>query len=239
MPRTNSRRGTSRQNKANNGSGANAGKQHFIASTTSSGSANRVRVADDVSRRPLAPDVGRLHMPKQLQTQIHWIQSSFEFNKALASAAITENNLSFALSDLAIASSVAALFDQYALFAVSARVIIQTSAPAAANPPTYTTAIDYDGVQNLGSLAVLKGYSTSASTSILEIQERYIEPCNAPALYSGSVFTHFGQARAWVDTANTSTPHYGLRMIVSNLGAGVTGVISTEMTYVICARNVV
>lgn len=216
----------------------NAGKQHFLASTTSSGSAFRVRNADDVSRAPLAPDVNRLHMPKALQTQIHWIQTSTDSTVALANNAITEKNLTFQLSDTTVAGSIAGLFDQYAIFAVNVRIIVSNSATVATSPPLFTTAIDYDNVTNLGNLAVLRSYSTAVTSTVNEIQERYIEPCNAPALYSGSVFTHFGQSRMWVDTTNTTTPHYGLRMIVGSLGAAVTGVISFETTYVICARNI-
>jgi len=231
-------RGKSRPNKASR-SGRNVGKQHFIASTTSSGSALRVRVADDISRQSMAPDLGRMSMPKNLQTQIHWFQSSCQFTQSLGANVLTEFNFPFSLGDLSVSGAIAALFDQYAIFAVNSRIAINSSPTVSTAIPVFMTAIDYDSVGNLGSVSKIKEYSTVCITTIAETQERYLEPCNAPALYSGAAFTHYGQSRMWVDASNVSTPHYGLRIIVAPLGAAVTGSIIVENTYVVCARNVV
>jgi len=187
----------------------------------------------------MAPDISRLRMPKNLLTQIHWLSTSLQFTTALANNAITEFNFPFSLGDLPLASSITGLFDQYAIFAVYIRTIINYSTTSAVVSPTYVTAIDYDNVANIGNIATLRTYSTQLTTPIAEVQERYIEPCNAPALYSGSAFTHYGQARMWVDSANNSTPHYGFRCIIQALGAGVTGLAAFECTYVVCARNLV
>jgi len=219
-------------------SGADAGKLHFVSSNTSSGTALRVRDADDLSRRPTAPDVNRMKMPKNIQTQVHWFSSGWSKSTALANNAITEFNQSFALGDIQPAASLVALFDQYAIFAVYARIIVQTTAPIATTIPVYTTALDFDNITNIANQLTLRGYSTSVTSPIGTVQERYIEPCNSPALYSGAVFTHFGQSRMWVDCANFTTPHYGLRLIVAPLGAAVTGSIDVELTYVVCCRNV-
>jgi hypothetical protein len=232
------RRGKSRQNKAKNSSNY-VGKQHFVDSNTSSGSAFRVRVADDMTRAPVAPDVSRIRMPKNMQTQIHWFQTTFQLATALTSNNITESNIPFSLSQTALSSNLAALFDQYAIFACYVRTFVTSSSVTNTFTQVFTTALDYDNTGNLGSQATLLGYSTAATTSTAEVQERYLEPCNAPALYSGATFTHYGQARMWVDSANTSTPHYGHRCIVANLGTSATGVVTFDITMVICARNVV
>jgi len=233
MPKKN--RGKGQRSK----SGINAGKNEFIASSTSAGSAVRVRVKDDVKRAATVPDISRIHMPKKLQTQIHWFSTSLQFTKVIASSgSLTEFNFGFSLGDTAISGGIAGLFDQYAIFAINLRYIIQVTNAGAAAIPTYTTAIDYDSIGNLGNIATLRGYSTACTSSIAEIQERYIEPCNAPALYSGSTFTHYGTARMWVDNANVSTPHYGMRCMLQDMVGG-TGNIVVECTYVICARNVI
>jgi hypothetical protein len=187
----------------------------------------------------MAPDIGRLHMPKALQTQIHWITSSLQFTQTITAGGATEKNFSFSLGDLPIASSITALFDQYAVFAAFVRVITNVAGLDAGQSPTYTTAIDYDNVTNVGNIATLRTYSTALTTPISEVQERYIEPCNAPALYSGSAFSNYGQARMWCDSTNNSTPHYGFRFILSNLGGSSSGLVAFECTYVICARNIV
>lgn len=217
----------------------NAGKVHFINSNTSAGTAYRVRVADDIVRSPLAPDLSRIRMPKNMQTQIHWLQTTQIYSQALANNAITEANLQFQLNATAIASGVTTLFDQYAIFAVYVRATVNSTSPVSTNTQQFITAIDYDNITNLGSTSTLAGYSTALTTSLAETHERYIEPCNAPALYSGSTFSHYGQARMWVDCSNPGTPHYGLRCIVFALGSGVTGNVTFDISYVICARNVI
>jgi hypothetical protein len=191
----------------------------------------------------MVPDIGRMSMPVNLQTQIHWFQSSLQFTTALNATTITEFNFPFTLGDLAgpLSSSISILFDQYAIFAVNLRYILNFSAPVTSASPTYTTAIDYDNVGLLGNIILIRAFSTAVTSSVADVQERYIEPCNAPALYSGTggLFSNYGTARMWVDSANISTPHYGSRCIVSPLGAGTTGTLSVECTYVFCARNVV
>jgi len=212
------------------------GKTHFINSKTSSGSAFRVRVIDDVSRRPMAPDLGRMSMPKQLQTQIHWFTSDASSNLALSPTGITEFNQSFSLGQTGVATPLSTLFDQYAIFAVYVRVAVTGLLPVGSSF-NYYTAIDYDNTNNLSSVTALQAYGTVASSGFNEVQERYLEPCNAPALYSGSAFSHFGQARAWIDSSNTATPHYGLRIIANSLGTGGQGQLTVNVSYVICARN--
>jgi len=180
-------------------------------------------------------------MPLQLQSQIHWFSTSFQLVVAIVSNAITEFNTPFALSQTSAAfqAGIQALFDQYAIFAVNTRTSIYASSTTANLSQEYTTAIDFDNVATLSSTASLRAFSTACTTSTSEVQERYIEPCNAPALYSGSVFTHFGQDRMWVDAVNVSTPHYGLRIIANNLGASSLGNITLDVTIVVCARNTI
>jgi len=239
-PSTRRGRGKSRQNKASN-RGDYAGKQHFVDSNTSSGTALRVRVKDDMTRAPVARSIIGLRMPVSQQTQIHWFQTSYQPAATLnASNLLTEFNQSFSLGQTGLVTPIAALFDQYAIFAVYVRVIINVSSNASSTASLeYVTAIDFDNINPVGNFGNLQTYSTSTTTELSAVQERYIEPCNAPALYSGSAFSHFGQDRMWVDAANVSTPHYGFRCIVAPIGAGATGSITLEITTVICARNVI
>jgi len=213
------------------------GLSHFLASSTSSGSAVRVRNLDDATRAPLTPDLSRVRMPKNIQTQIHWFTASQILSTTLTVGAITEFNQSFNIAQTAIGGAITGLFDQYAIYAVNCRIIHNIVGANAVSVPEYVTALDFDNVNNLGSVNLLLGYGTAMTTDFNEVQERVIKPCNAPALYSGSGFSHFGQARMWVDSANTTTPHYGLRYIANALGTGVTGTVAINVTFVICARN--
>jgi len=236
-PSSSSRRGKSRQNKANQ-SGRSVGKQHFINSKTSSGSALRVRVVDDITRAPLAPDLNRVSMPKSLQTQIHWFTADFSNSASLSTSTVTEMNQPFALNSLpsGFTNAISALFDQYAIFAVYARVSVNATVNVSANP-RFFTALDYDNSANLGSVTAIQQYGTVAESTFSEIQERYLEPCNAPALYTGSVFTGFGQGRMWCDSATTNVFHYGLRILVDSIGASGTGTVNAEYSLVVCGRQ--
>jgi hypothetical protein len=211
----------------------------LINSKTSSGTAFRVRVADDITRRPLVPDINRMSMPKSIQTQIHWFISDFNLNYNIGTS-LAEFNFAFSLNQTPTAfyNNIVGLFDQYAIFAAYVRVtVIVSGASVTAGNPYFYTALDFDSVGNLGSIPALQAYSTVCASSLTDTQERYIEPCNAPALYSGSAFTHYGQSRMWVDTANSSTPHYGFRSMVPALGSGASGNIAIEVTLVVSARN--
>jgi hypothetical protein len=224
------------KNTSSSSSGRQVGKTAFINSKTSSAIAFRVRVANDMTRRPLAPDINKMSMPKSIDTQIHWFTADFSVTGTLNAGGITEVNTSFSLSQCPIVNAITSLFDQYAIFAVYARLCPITTG-LGVGIQRFFSALDYDNVTNLGTVAQIQGYSTVTETDLSMTQERYIEPCNAPALYSGSVFTHFGQSRMWVDTANSSTPHYGLRVMYDALGAGGVGTYSHEFSVVICARN--
>jgi len=238
IPKNSSRSGARRRNKANR---VDVGKQHFIDSNTSGGTAVRVRVADDISRPSVVASITRMKMPVKLQTQVHWFSTSFQLVSALTSNAITEFNTPFALNQAsnAFATGIQALFDQYAIFAVYVRSSIYASSTTSNLSQEYTTAIDFDNVATLSSTSNLRAFSTACTTSTSEVQERYIEPCNAPALYSGSVFTHFGQDRLWVDSVNSGTPHYGYRLICNNVGASSVGNITLDVTMIVCARNTI
>jgi len=226
------------KNNKNKNSGSIA-KKNFINSKTSSGSAVRIRCADDMTRRPLAPDLNKVKLPKQITTQIHWFTADFTSTANLSASVVTENNNSIALSTLpgSFSSLVTQLFDQLAIYCVYARTSINATFGTTATL-RYFTALDYDNTGNIGSVAAIQNYSTVVESSIVDTQERYFEPCNAPALYSGSgtLFGSFGQMRMWVDSASPGTPHYGHRCIVDVLLGG-TGTLITEFSVVVCARN--
>jgi len=240
IPRSSSSRSSRTAKTKRNNSGRSVGKQHFINSKTSSGSALRVRVADDMTRPALTPDLARVTMPKSIQTQIHWFTCDFANSASLSTTTVTEMNQPFALNSLpsGFANAIAALFDQYAIYAVYARVLVNATVNVAANP-RFFTALDYDNTTNLGSVTAIQQYGTVAESSLTEVQERYLEPCNAPALWTGSVFTGFGQSRMWCDSASQSIFHYGLRILVDSIGSGGTGTVNAEYSLVICGRQTI
>jgi len=164
--------------------------------------------------------------PLNYMTQIHWIQSSYTALVNVSNSGITESNLSFNLSALNSGSNLASLFDTYCIYSAHVRYTLLSEYSSTGSYGYINTAIDYDNVNSLGSLPALQDYSSIQQT-ILDPQisaERFIKPCVSPAIYnaSSSAFSGFGTSRMWVDCANPSIPHYGLRLICN--GNSISGV---------------
>jgi len=230
------KRGSDRRNNRGSSGQNYPGKQHFINSNTSSGTALRVRSADDVTRRPMVPSLSGIRIPDQVESQIHWFRTDFSSSVAANTTTITELNTAFQLSSLPNVTSITNLFDQYCIFCVYGR--FKFNGTLGTNTTSrYFTALDYDNVNNVGSVASIQRYGTMVESDLFSVQERYVEPCNAPALYNGSAFSAYGQDRMWVDSANGNVPFYGIRCLVDGIGAGGAGVMAAEFTVLVCARN--
>jgi len=171
-----------------------------------------------------------------IQSQLHWFTGDTTVQTNLLTTGVTEFNQSFALSSFGLSTAIINLFDQYAIFAVYCRISCTGSVTSATSFKLFT-AIDYDNTNNLGSENLIQAYSSVSSMDFGEVSERYIEPCNAPALYSGSAFSNFGVARTWCDSTSATTPHYGLRVLARALGSGSVGSLNISISYVVVARN--
>jgi hypothetical protein len=176
--------------------------------------------------------------PRNIRGQIHWIQAQLLRVNTLSNSANTEYNLSFALSDLTAVSGITAFFDQYCLYSVAITVQCNdVGVSATTETGRGYTAIDYDNTGNLGSETAIQAFGTCVGfIPGRSVQQRYIKPVVAPAIYSGSAFTGFGVARAWLDCASTGIPHYGFRSYFA--ANGVSGLnVDYMLTYVLGFRN--
>jgi hypothetical protein len=177
--------------------------------------------------------------PRGFISSIHWLQTNVTSTNVgtISTSSLTENNYVFQLYQLNAVSSIAALFDQYCIYAVMIRVMVGRSEGDSGNFGNIATAIDYDNVNNLGSFTGLQDYSTCV-TSQLEpgvSYERFIKPCVAPVVYQSSG-TAYSVDRQWINSSNTSVQHYGFRLIFS--GNAVSGLTySVFQSYIIGLRN--
>jgi hypothetical protein len=180
--------------------------------------------------------------PRSIANQIYWVRGNFQLaaGTGISNSVPSELNFSFAFSDLVDNVGLATYFDQYCIYSV---VITVTANYIASNTNstgfgTCTTAIDFDNVTPLGSYPLIVAYESAQTTELTlgtSIQ-RLIHPCVAQAVYSGSAFSNFAVSRTWIDSTNTSTPHYGFRSIFVN--NGVAGFkVDYNASYIVGLRN--
>lgn len=149
-----------------------------------------------------------------------------------------ESNFAFHLSDLTNSTNLTALFDQYFLHSVLAIFTFERLLSSASAPVIYT-AIDYDSVAPITTVAAIQEYQSvleSVCLSALSVQ-RLIRPAIAmDILAAGGSTAAAGVGRTWVDCDYSTVEHYGLRSITQDLPTDA--VVSLELIYTFGFRNV-
>jgi len=222
MPRR--QRGSTRRQGGNRGSGGRTNVDNEIsrAGRPGSGTATVINAGDTRARPPSMALVQS--PPKNLRSRIFWCKLGAY---TAAGNAVSNTNpitagFSFALNQISNYTSYTSIFDQYCIYAVNATITMRYNGTLNFNMGELVSAIDYDNASGVG-FANLQNYGSAQTLSVrpdLSVQ-RFIKPCVAPALFSGSTFTDYGIARAWVDSASPDTQHYGLKFTFIN--NGVTG----------------
>jgi len=143
------------------------------------------------------------------------------------------------LSLLDQASTFTALFDQYRIVRVDYRfrsMFRNENFTASSDlAPLLYVISDYDDNTNPASLAALRQYQ-SIQIHEYESFNYSIVPHCADALYSGSVFTSFGNITSpWIDVVSTGVVHYGIKIGIT---AGATGQTNLQKWWVSCALTV-
>jgi len=170
----------------------------------------------DLSLRPPTFRVPRL--PRNIGNVVVWDVVKVRSIGNSNTSGITEANNSVSLSTHPQASSWAALFDQFCIPQFSV-----TWYPL--EPPSSTgttlelhTAIDFDNVSNLGSIAALDDFG-SAQVDVLIWNKRVTRSCQPCFKSTASGTASAAVQRGWLDTATPAISHYGIRAIFA---AGIT-----------------
>jgi hypothetical protein len=120
-------------------------------------------------------------------------------------------------------TAVTTLFDSWRIHLVEFTIINNNPTPN--TQPIYSV-LDYDDSTVLGSVGSATAYDTLMVTQAGQVHKRVLQPRVADAVYSGSVFTNFGQSLPdkWLDLSSASTPHYGVKfyMPFSTAAQGLT-----------------
>jgi hypothetical protein len=179
--------------------------------------------------------------PRNFLTLPHWVQINWSSaNNAIATSGITQINLAFALGNVDSVAAYTAIYDQYCMYAVKIRALATAETGLQGYTGRIATAIDYDNISTLSGLAALEDFGSVVESEFEPgmSYERFIKPCVAPTVWNGSasIVNAFGIARMWLDSASSSTPHYGYRSIFS--GNTVSGLgVDFFVTYILGFRN--
>jgi len=185
--------------------------------------------------------------PMNFQSQIHWVQESYQTSFALsASGAVVEANQAFAINQFPGASSMTNLFDQFCIYSAVVRSFIELSSSTAPTVVNSTlgriwTALDYDSAGPISSENSIEQYGTAqvAEVTLGKSYERYVKPCCV--LVTGSQnstsATGLAMARNWLNTANTGTPHFGIRILTAGNQSLTAPVMIVEVTCIFGLRN--
>lgn len=204
--------------------------------------------------RPLGPHPGAALTLKQMPTTFG-VQvglsnvggSSAPANLIQNSAVFFNTVIAFQLSDLPNVSSFAALFDQYRIDKVLLRVksrnnavfVANTASPNGAVPTAYAVR-DIDDSSTLSVLGDYLSYDTCLTFNGEEDFVIELTPSITKATYASLAFSGYTVERpCWLDIANTSIPHYGVKIGVGGLTASTSSSWAWDITaeYIVSFMN--
>jgi len=177
-------------------------------------------VLSDLTYRPVPPTYNS-KPPRQLLNQVF-------FSRQTTAAVITpgasavEANIAFSAAvDMEQYTSYLNIFDQYYLHSAVITLTNELNSNSNTSFPVVHTAIDFNSVDNLGSIAGIESYGTH-NVDVLtpgKSVTRIIMPCVGTTTNSAPLVT-----RMWVNSSNTTLPFFGFRSITEANGFGVINV---------------
>lgn len=179
--------------------------------------------ASDLAIRPPSVRIPT-SVPRSVSNTIVWDVVKILSTFSTSTSALSENNFSWQLALNPQAASWAALFDQWCIPQVS--ISFQSLLPpgSVTNGVDLVTALDFDNVTALGSLAGLSDYS-SAQMAAMQPQTtvlRSVRPCIKSATSTSGSLAPTSLVRTWVDStyynsgtgASAAPVWYGIRSIM-------------------------
>jgi hypothetical protein len=166
------------------------------------------------------PPVSRVpdKVPKQVSNQVVWDVVKVESIINALSTGVVETNFSFSLQTIhPQAAQWIALFDQWCIPQATVTFRSEQAPGALSSPAQLYTALDFDSVGNISTIAAIEDFATCHVCSMFPQSSttRAIRPCNKISVQQISAANVNGtMARSWSDSAAGSTQYLGIRSIV-------------------------
>jgi hypothetical protein len=202
------------------------------------GAANAFRMTclSDLHLRPPVQGITQ-SPPLNYRDSVFWCDDSVDLSTNYTSGGTVFNASTFQLTDCFTLPLFAALFDQYCIYDVKVRFMFEFT-NSGASPGEFLSAIDFDSATVPTGPGALENYSSFEVMPITQgaCQERFVKPCVTPFVFqSGVSVTSFTVARQWIDSADTSVPHFGIKYGIRGNTQAVIG--KTYLTYTVGFRN--
>lgn len=186
--------------------------------------------------------------PRAFLTSIYWIQEEVTITNTLSSGGgVSESNFNFFLGQMPGASKLAALFDQYCIYCVTLRVVLEPSlSTVVAQNVSYGrihTAIDFDSSTAVGSEVAIQEYGSVQTSEFLpgKSYERFVKPVVSvlTGASNSTSATGGGMDRLWVNSAFPNVPHFGIRILTAGNTSATSPSFQIYLSYVIGVRNAI
>jgi hypothetical protein len=218
------------------GRSARKNQSRTMPSTSTSGYQPENRA--DLTIRPPNPFNVPKRIPRNVAALVAWDTVKFDSQISVSATTFTETNFSFNLSQHPQASSWTALFDQWTIPQVSITFWSSLAPGSVTGPCQFHTALDFDNITNIGSIAAIEDFSSCNSVA-MQPQTRFVRSVRPSARsYStsgGSGNNALIVGPQWVDAAVPGVPFFGIRTIASSAGASYG--IDATVTIWFCFKN--
>lgn len=180
-----------------------------------------------IVKRKSAPKralIRRKRMARRPPGVYRFIRSQYYLGAVVGSTLTdTFGGIYFRLIDVPGSSEFTSLFDQYRIDKVRVRFMPRAnSAEVGTNQGMVKlfTAIDYDDISPAASIQDLLQYQNCRFQPTTRMSSRTLKPKHAVEVYQSAVSTGYGMRTGWLDVANPSVQHYGIKWALQQLPAG-------------------
>jgi len=173
-------------------------------------------ILSDLTYRPV-PATYNSKPPRQLLNQVFFARQTTFATITPGNTAVEANIAFTAAVDMEQYLSYLSIFDQYYLHSAVVTLSSTYYSAGSSGYPVVHTAIDFNNVDNLSSVAGIESYGTH-NLDILgpgKSVTRVIMPCVGSTSTNTSLVT-----RLWVSSANPNVPFFGFRSITEAFGSG-------------------
>jgi len=195
-------------------------------------------IAADLATNPPSQRIPQ-RVPKQVSNQEVWDVVKVDSIINALSTGVVETNYSFSLQTIhPQAANYIAIYDQWCIPQVEIQWRSEQSPGALSSPAQLYTALDFDSVGNISTVAAIEDFATCHVKSMYPqaTERRAVRPCNKISSQQISAANVNGiMDRAWCDSAAGSTQWLGIRSIVGTTTTAYS--ISVTVNVWFCFRN--
>jgi len=122
---------------------------------------------------------------------------------------------SFQVSDLAQATTLLSVFDQYRIMQVEVWLKPQSASVGTQTATSLYTVLDYDDATTPISENQMQQYTNVTISAVVEGIYRRFRPHIAVAVYSGAFTSFKNELSDWIDSGSPNVQHYGFKALIS------------------------